>query len=150
MTNEQLASLFVELADILEIAGENHFKILSYRKAAVALSELDESIGELSSEQIRAVPGIGKAIADKTKTALQEGTFPTLEQWRQSNFSPFLPLTRIPGITPRKIGILIKRLTISSLDDMKKAIDNGRFDDIDIIDRKTKKAIMEYLMEKER
>ncbi len=149
MTNKDLASLFVELADIMEIAGENHFRILSYRKAAVNIAVLDRDITAMSSEEIEAIPGVGKAISEKIQTALKDGTFPTLEKWRATGYASFRPLLARPGITLRKLAAAIKLLKVESVDDIKQMIERGESRNMDGIDDMLKREITDYITQGE-
>ena len=132
MTNEELASLFIELADIMEISGDDFFKTLAYRKAAENIEKLERNLFEMSESEIKSLSGIGKAIFEKIKTALESGTFPTLEKWRATGYKSFLQLLKINGVTPKKLGNLLKSLRIESFDDIKKLIDKGEFQKLSI------------------
>jgi DNA polymerase (family 10) len=75
------------LADLMELAGENFFKIRAYRKAAETIRGLLRPLKEIPPTEIANLPGIGKAIADKIASALETGAFPTLVKWRQSGYA---------------------------------------------------------------
>jgi DNA polymerase (family X) len=142
--NPELAALFTELADIMELAGENFFKIKAYRQAATAIEHSGDNITELPSEMLLAMPGIGKAIAEKIAAARTSGTFPTLEKWRVTGFATFLTLSqKSPLLTIKIIRKLIKELKLKSFFDLKTAINNGKIDQIESIDQKTKMKIKE-------
>jgi DNA polymerase (family 10) len=128
MTNIDMASLFTELADIMELAGENHFKIQAYRKAAVTIEGLDTDIQIMTTESISKIPGIGKAILEKIETAKISGNFPTLEKWRQSGYGTFLPLLKVPGLNMRIVRSLLIDLKISSIDDLCSAVVSGELE----------------------
>lgn len=149
MTNKEMASLFVELADIMEIAGENHFRILSYRKAAANIAGLERDINVMSSEEIEAIPGVGKAISDKIQTALKDGTFPTLEKWRATGFASLRPLLKGSGITIRKLAAAIKLLKVESIDDIKQMIMRGKLQNAAGIDDAFKREIADYIKQGE-
>ena len=149
MTNKDLASLFVELADIMEIAGENHFRIRSYRKAASNIANLDHDITAMSSEEIEAIPGVGKAISEKIQTALKDGTFPTLEKWRATGFASLRPLLKRPGITPRKLAAAIKLMKVESIDDIKQMITRGELQNVAGIDDAFKREITDHIKQGE-
>jgi DNA polymerase (family X) len=127
MTNAELAGLFTELAEIMEIAGEDHFKIRAYRNAAETISASQINIGELPVERLQQIQGIGKAISGKIIEAVMSGTFPTLEKWRKTGFASLRPLLKSPGISMRKLRNLIKDFNISSIADLKPALADGRF-----------------------
>ncbi len=142
MTNPELASLFNELADIMEIAGENHFKIRAYRNASKAISGTHDNVAEMEPEKLVQITGIGKAISEKIKAAAGTGTFPALEKWRQSQFSSLRTLLHISGFTIRRLRTLIKDFEISSLEDLKKALPDEKFKSYDKIDSETREKII--------
>lgn len=145
MTNKQIASFFRELADIMEMAGENQFKVRAYRKAAELIPSLAVDITSMPPERLRNVPGIGKAIAEKIEAAGSEGTFPTLEKWRHSGFAEFLPLLEISGLTPRKIQGMIKDLGLSNINDLRSAARDGRLDGHKKVDNGIKSKLREFM-----
>ena len=127
ITNQELAALFVELADIMELAGENFFKIKAYRQAAVAIGHSQFDIADQSPEKLLEMPGIGKAIAEKIGSAKASGTFPTLEKWRATGFASFrILISRSPILTVKSLRKLIKEYDLKSYDDLKNALSDGR------------------------
>jgi DNA polymerase (family 10) len=148
VTNDETASLFEELADVMEIAGENHFKVRSYRRAAESVRSLNSNLAGMKPEEITSIPGVGKAIFEKIRSAIETGTFPTLEKWRATGYAGLRPLLVVPGVTGRKLSNLVKRLNIDSLDGIKEMIDKGEFQRQDSIDREAKNGILEYLSRK--
>lgn len=147
MNNKEMAALFEELADIMEIAGEDFFKILSYRKAAESIVKLKDSITEMSVQKIGGIPGVGKAISEKIQAALDKGTFPTLEKWRATGFGTLRPLLRLEGVTPRKLSNLLRSLRIEKIDDIRRLVEKGEFQKLEIVDRKVKDSIVEFITE---
>jgi DNA polymerase (family X) len=145
MSNAEIAALFTELADLMELAGENYFKIRAYRNASSTINGLSRPLNELSPEKIGALPGIGEAISGKIKSALETGTFPTLEKWRQNDISGFLPLLAIDGLTVGRMRAMIKDLGLIRLDDLKTSLDDGRFQSYDKLDANLRKAIADYV-----
>jgi DNA polymerase (family 10) len=141
MTNRELAALFDELADIMEISGENHFKIRAYRNASRAISNSHDNISKMPPEKLQEIVGIGKAISDKIQSARETGTFATLEKWRQSSFASLRPLLSIPDFSIRKLRAMMKALDISSIGDLKRASADGRLSLYDKLDLKTREKI---------
>ena len=142
MTNEEIASLFTELADMMEIASDDFFKTLAYRKAAENIEKLNRNLFEMSEHEIVSIPGIGKAIFDKIKTALESGSFPTLDKWHATGFNKLRQLLKINGVTPKKLANFLKSLRIESIDDIQALIDKGEFQKLSIIDEKMKDGIL--------
>jgi len=142
-----IASLFEELADIMEIAGENQFKIRAYRNAGKAILNLGRNVAELNQRDLHEIPGIGDAIAEKIASAKEGGTFPTLEKWRQSDYAGFRPLLGVPDLTARKLHRLIKDLHIKSMNELRAQIADGRLAECRQIDSETMRRLGEYLWE---
>jgi DNA polymerase (family 10) len=141
VTNRELAALFDELAEIMEIAGENHFKIRAYRNASGAISSSLDKISEMPVEKLQQIAGIGKAISEKIQAANKMGTFPALEKWRQSGFASLRPLLGIPDFSLRKLRAMIKALDIASIDDLNRPATDGRLSSYDKLDLKTREKI---------
>ncbi len=145
MKNAQMAMLFDELADIMEIAGEDFYKIKAYRNVNVSLRMLEPELNRIPSEKLGEIPGVGRAIAEKIEAALQTGTFPTLEKWRQSGFASLRPLLAMPGMTMRKLRKIIKTFDIKSLDDLKRVISDKNISDQSVLDDTIKQQLATYI-----
>ena len=148
MTNPDVARALTETADLLEIQGANSFRVRAYRNAAHAIEDLVDSVSDLVAENpasLRELPGIGADIALKMQQLVQTGTFPLLEELR-SEFPPgLLQVMRIPGLGPKKAGVLFHELKIQSLDDLKAAAEQGRISVIKGFGKKTEQSILEGL-----
>ena len=83
-TNTQVATVFQEIADILDRQGENPFKVKAYRNAVRTLHELNEPVADIAGRgELRKVPGFGEAIAGKTQEILATGTCELYEQLKK-------------------------------------------------------------------
>ena len=145
MTNKHIASLFDELANIMEIAGENPFKIRAFRNASKAIVNLDRNVEEMNREELHEIPGIGDAISEKIESAKESGTFPTLEKWRQSGYAKFYPLLSVSGLTAREVHKLIKDLSLSFVDELRAQIADGKLENYGKIDSGKLRRLREYL-----
>jgi DNA polymerase (family 10) len=144
MSNFELAALFGELADIMELAGENFFKIKAYRRAAETIAAANENISELKTESLLEMPGIGKAISEKIAAAKVNGTFPALEKWRHTGYATFLPMSRkSPILTIKALRRVIKDLGLKSFDDLKSVIVDGRLEKAEKLVQEIKAKIRE-------
>jgi len=146
MSNVEIAALFEELADLMELAGENYFKIRAYRNAAGTIRGLAEQLTVMPPSSIAALPGIGKAISEKIGAAVKTGTFPTLEKWRLSGLAALRPLAGLEGMGIPKLRGLIKDLNIGGLDDLKKTMDDGDFSGYKKIDANLKQVVKDYIL----
>jgi len=111
MTNSEAANLFLELADLLDLAGEISFKSSAYRKVAAGLQELDTPFDQLvGAGRWGKIPGAGKAIREKLRTMSETGKLPALDKWRQHQIAVFYPWLDALKLKPRPLGILIRKL----------------------------------------
>ncbi|MBN1351701.1 DNA polymerase/3'-5' exonuclease PolX [candidate division KSB1 bacterium] len=126
MKNKELAAMFSEMADILEITGEVIFKVNAYRKASRVLDELLEDITRIHSEgKLHDLTGIGKAIAAKIEEYLATGDMRKFNEVKAMVPPSVVSLLEIQGLGPKTVGMAHKRLGVQSLDDLKRAIADG-------------------------
>lgn len=125
MKNRTIASMFEEIADILEFQGELSFKVNAYRKAARVLSDLREDI-ELNWEngKLRSIPGIGEALAKKIDEYLKTGRMSKYEEVTKSVPDGLMELMSIQGLGPKTLALVHKELGVKNLEDLKKTIDS--------------------------
>lgn len=124
MNNADISQAFEELADLLELRGENPFRVRAYRTGAKAILELPRPVKELLSDapgSLQAVSGVGDTLAEKCKVLVDTGKLPQLEELRANTPQVLLQMTRIPGLGAKKAMLLQKELNISSLDELKQA-----------------------------
>jgi DNA polymerase (family 10) len=123
MNNAEIAERFYRLAAIMEIRGEEHFRIQSYRNAAETISEwltpLERIAAEDGAKGLQAIPGIGKAISAKILELLATGTFAAWERITAETPVSVLELLEIPGVTPRLAAQLFQRFKIASREDLR-------------------------------
>lgn len=125
MQNAAVAAMFDEIADLLEIAGENPFQTRAYRKAAEAVSNYLAPIEDASVAELRAIPGLGPATSDKTREFLATGRVSYLEKLRDEYPRGLLELRRVPGLGPKKVAVLYRERGISSIETLEQAIAGG-------------------------
>ncbi len=107
---------------MLELAGENPFKIRAYERGARAIEELGDRFEQLASEnRLTEVEGIGEAIAQKASEFVSTGSFPALEKARAALPPGALELSRLPGLGPKRARQLYDALDIKSLEELRKA-----------------------------
>jgi DNA polymerase (family X) len=124
MTNQEAAALFLELADLLDLAGELPFKSFSYRKVAVSLENLGEPFARIISDNdFIKIEGAGKAIREKLTVLALTGKFPALDKWRNHEIAKFKNLIRLYDVKPRPLGVLIKKLEARDVGDFVEKIE---------------------------
>jgi DNA polymerase (family X) len=131
MNNQQVALVFSSLADMLEIQGEVIYKILAYRRAAENIANLSRDINELQQAgQLRSIPGVGEAIADKLDALLKTGSFDLLDQARAQVPAGVLELLRVQDVGPRKAKLFWQELGITSIAKLQTAAEEGKLRDL--------------------
>ena len=146
LDNHAIARVFDEMALLLEFRGENPFRIRAYQNGAKAIRELDEPAAEIladSSRQLSDVPGVGKTLVDKTRTLVDTGSLPQLEELRQKVPAVAIAMARIPGLGAKKAVKLQAELSIESLDDLKAACQEDKVSKLKGFGAKTQAAILD-------
>lgn len=129
MQNAAVAQVFEDIADCLEIAGENVFKIRAYRRAAEAIATFPEAIeGAMERGTLDKIEGLGAATIAKTKEFLATGRVAELEKLREQYPPGLLELLRVPGLGPKKIAQLYNERGISSVETLQDAIAKNELD----------------------
>jgi DNA polymerase (family 10) len=114
--NPEVARLFREMADLLEIAQESPFRVRAYRRAARTVEALTEPVDRLLAGEAPArLPGIGEDLAEKIREIAARGTFAALEEARRAAPPGAAELLQVPGIGPKRAALLATRLGVRSL-----------------------------------
>jgi DNA polymerase (family 10) len=145
--NSDVADIFSRIADLLEIKGDNPFRIRAYRNAARTVGGLSKSVADLveQNKDLDELPGIGKDLADKIKKIVQTDSLPLLKDLEEE-FPPGLPgLMKIQGMGPRKVKVLFEELGIGSIGQLKKAAEKRKIQDLSGFGKKTEQNILEEL-----
>lgn len=126
MKNKELALIFARLGDALEIKGESGFKIIAYRKAARILEDLTEDIETIAREErLEEIPGIGSGIAKKIDEYLQTGQMKRYQETLSGIPEALLDLLEIQNLGAKTIHVAHQELSVKTLDDLKKVIQDG-------------------------
>jgi DNA polymerase (family 10) len=120
-TNRQVAELLHFMGQLLEIRGEDSFKIRAYHRAAEQITRLNRSLRGMREEEIRAIPGIGEKIAQKIREILATGSFRELDEIRTGIPPTLIEILNLEGVGPRTIARLWRTMGIQSIDDLEKA-----------------------------
>jgi len=129
MQNPEIARAFDEVADLLEIKGDNPFRVRAYRNAARTVRDFPESIAEWvrgGSRDLTEIPGIGEDLAEKIGTLVTTGELPLRKQLLTKLPAGLLDLLRIPGLGPKRVKLLYSKLKVKSAADLAKALERGR------------------------
>lgn len=143
MKNLQLSWILREIADLLELKGDNPFKIRAYRNAAHQVEHLPIDIGELGAEgRLREIRGIGPALEKKIDEWLSTGQMTYYNKLREEVPPGLLDLLTIPGLGPRLVVTLHRELGIESIDDLETAARGRKVRQVKGIGGKTEMAIL--------
>jgi len=143
MTNAEIAGLFAEMADLLEIRGESPFRIRAYRRAAQALEGLPEEAARLEERgALLEVPGIGKDLAGKIGEAVRSGRIEYLERLREAVPAGVRELTRIHGVGPKTARLLFERVGVDSVERLEELARAHRLSGLPGIQAKTEENIL--------
>ncbi len=127
MTNAEVARVFEEIADLLEIKGADAFRVNAYRRVARTVAELTEDVRAVAARGALAeLPGVGKASAQKIVELLETGSLALRRELTAEVPESLLELLRIPSIGPKKAALLWKELGVRSVADLEAALAAGR------------------------
>jgi DNA polymerase (family 10) len=144
--NDELARIFYEIGDMLEIRGDDAFKVGAYRRGAesIATSPLDVAQAYRDGRPPK-LPGVGKAIDEKLDELADTGRLRYYERLRQDVPPSVVTLLQVPGLGPRTAGDLWRQAGISSLDELESAATSGWLRDLRGMSAKTEQRLLEGL-----
>ncbi len=143
--NTDVAVALHEIADLLELKGEDRFRILGYRRAAEAIEALARDVCELSATQLTGIRGIGKGVAGRILEFCGTGSIPTLERLRAEVPPGMRQLTLIPGMGPKRAMLAYKELGISTVEELQQAVEAHRLREIKGFGPRSEEQILEAL-----
>jgi len=145
MTNEEIARRFNRMAALMEVRGEDPFRIRSYRMAAEAIETWPTPMKRIAADEgaagLQEIPGVGKAIAAKIVELLEKGTFDAWDRLAAETPETVLDLLELPGVGPKTAATLHQKFKIASLDDLRKFVAGGGLEMVDGIGPKTAQRI---------
>ncbi len=127
MTNQEIARILVHISKILDIQGENPFKIRAHIKASQTIENLTYQLSSLEDkDKIVGLPGIGEGIAKKIKELLETGKLEYYEDLKKSEYAPLTEFLKIPGMGPKHAKLVYEELGIRTDEGLKKAAEQGK------------------------
>lgn len=149
MDNEAIAERFKLLANLMEIRGDDQFRVRSYRNAAEVIETWPTPLKQIAAEDgvkgLQQLPGVGKAISGKIIELLDKGTFDAWEKLTAETPETTLDLLRVGGVGLKTAATLHQQFKISSLDDLKKFVEGGGLEMVDGVGEKSAERIRESL-----
>jgi len=147
--NEAIARRFYRLAALMDIRGDDPFRLRSYRNAAEAIETWPIPLEKIAAAEgisgLQAIPGVGKAIAGKIIELFDRGTFDAWERIIAETPETVLDLLDIPGIGPKTAALLHQKFKVSSREALKKFVAGGGLELVDGIGPKSAQRIKESL-----
>ena len=143
--NADIAAVFEEMADLLEIEGANPFRVRAYRNAARTLRGLGREVSDLIArgEDLTDLPGIGRDLAAKIEEMLATGKVKALRKLKREVPESLEALLNIPGLGPKRVKVLHEELGINTLGQLAKAARDGRLCALAGFGAKTEANILE-------
>ncbi|HZQ08300.1 MAG TPA: DNA polymerase/3'-5' exonuclease PolX [Anaerolineae bacterium] len=126
-SNQEIAALLDRIGDILAIEGENRFKIIAYQRASDVIEHSSRGVQDIWSgdpENLRAIPGVGEAIAEKLDELFRTGLMRYYEKIRQQIPEGLVEMLDIPGVGPKTVAKFWKEFNITTLDGLKQALED--------------------------
>ena len=145
--NADIAGAFDEIADLLEIRGDNPFRIRAYRNAARTISDLGEELRDQveKGDDLTRIAGIGKDLAQKIGQMVITGRIAQLEELRQSLPAGLLDMLRLPGLGPKRVKLLHDDLKIQDLAQLAAAARAGRIRELKGFGEKIEAGILKAI-----
>ena len=130
VTNAEIAKMLSQTADLLEIKGENPFKVRAYRNAARLVENSSKDFNKLVKEgfDLTKLPGIGNDLSTYIKEIVTTGKFSKLEELKKEVPQGLVDMLAIEGLGPKRIKQIYDAFHITSLDELKKYAENGELD----------------------
>jgi len=145
--NDEIARVFEEIADLLEIEEANPFRVRAYRNAARTVSTLGVELSELLSrgEDLTRLQGIGKDLAAKIREMVESGHVAALDKLHHEVPASLEALLQIPGLGPKRVKALYQELGIKSIEQLRRAASAGRLRALSGFGEKTEQTILDNL-----
>ena len=147
VTNEEIVELFENMATLLEMKGDTVFKIRAYQRAARTISQLSFPLEQAVRDEVdlKKIPGIGKAISDKTQEYLNTGRVDAYERLLAELPDGVLTLMTIPGIGSKTAMLITQELGVSTIEGIEKAIHEGKVAALPRMGQRTADNILRHI-----
>ena len=150
MDNAAIARLLFEIGDLLEIRGDNPFKIRAYRNAAETVTAEPTAVAALDDAALRALPGIGRDLAARIREIADTGDTPFRHELLADFPATILDLLRLQGVGPKTVKRLYDELGVTSLDTLEQAARDGRVRGLKGMGAKKEALILRAIEERRR
>ncbi len=150
--NSEIAEILTKVADLLDIRGENPFRIRAYRNAARTVGSQGQSVASMLGEgkDLSELAGIGKDLAGKIAEFVETGKLSLLEELERETPAELTELLEIPGLGPKKSAVLYREIGIKTLADLAAAAKAGKIRDLEGFGKKTEEKIRTQLARRQK
>jgi len=147
LDNKAIANIFYETADLMEVNGDDSFRIRSYRRAAEALEGHPQQVSELLDEpkKLLEIPGIGKGMAANIQELSREGKLSSHQELLQKYRPSMLELLKIQGLGPKTIALLWSAFQVSDLAGVEKLAREGKLRELPRLSEKSEQKILKAI-----
>jgi DNA polymerase (family 10) len=145
MINRRVAEIFTAIAEILELKGENPFRIRAYQRAARTVEGYPKDVAALSPEELLKLPGVGKDLTSKIQEIAQTGGLKDYESLRKEVPAGILTLLSVPGLGPKTAKLFYEKLKVTNMDQLERLARKGRLSGLPGIKKKTEDNILKSI-----
>lgn len=145
LSNKEIASVLKSYAKLMELHGENDFKVRSYNNAAFRIERQPGPVAELDDDEIISIQGIGKNTVARIRSIINTGTFDEIGELLDVTPEGVVEMMDIKGVGPKKISVLWKELGIETPGELLYACNENRLVGLKGFGEKTQKAIMQAI-----
>lgn len=146
MNNNEIVKIIKLTGDLLDLHGENPFKVKSYQSSAIALENFSATIRGMTLAEIEQIEGLGKAMAAKVYSLTQGVLFEEIKELYEKTPVGVIQMLGIKGIGPKKVGLLWKELGVTTVEELLSACDEDRVSKLKGFGSKTQESIRQNLL----
>jgi len=142
MKNQEIAKIFNDIADLLEIKGENPFRIRAYRRAAQNIEGLAKDVAEISKDELLKIPGIGQDLASKIEEYVRTGMLQSYEDIKKEVPKGLSTFLSVPSLGPKTAKLLFEKLNIKDIETLERFAREHKLIGLPGIKEKTEENIL--------
>ncbi|MEW6586784.1 MAG: DNA polymerase/3'-5' exonuclease PolX [Nitrospirota bacterium] len=142
MKNQEIAQIFNDIADLLEIKGENPFRIRAYRRAALNIESFTKDVAKTPAEELVEIPGIGQDLAGKIEEYAKTGKLGFYEELKKEVPEGLSVLLSVPSLGPKTAKLLFDKLKVTNLEDLERLAKEHKLKGLPGIQDKTEENIL--------
>ena len=142
MKNQEIAKIFNDIADLLEIKGENPFRIRAYRRAAQNIEGFSKDVSETSKDELMKIPGIGQDLAGKIEEYVKTGNLQFYEDLKKEVPGGLSTLLSVPSLGPKTAKLLFEKLKVKDLETLERLAKDHKLIGLPGIKEKTEENIL--------